>query len=80
MLNLAQSCNLEWKHQNKVWNLFKIKNKDNKDVNDCALVSFLDFIHCYGVSIIGFEQVNAGWVALNVLKVKVKDPLQLNLF
>ena len=40
----------QWRHQNNVWNLFKVKNKGNK----MKLITSVVFI-------IDFEQVNIGW-------------------
>ena len=56
----------QWKHQEKVRNLFKV---DNKYTRTTSITSFCclycqmwtDFKHFYGVSIAEIEQVNAGW-------------------
>ena len=42
------------KYQGNVWNMFINNNKDEL---------WTDFTHCCGVSIVDFEQVNAGWTA-----------------
>ena len=63
LLVQSQQC----KHQNNVWNLFKVYNKDTRTTSlalfiDVILMSLLltlnDFIHCYGSSIDDFEQAN----------------------
>ena len=47
-----------------------VQNKQN-EVIDVNLVSFLltvtDFAHCFVVSIVDFEQLNADWVCDTVL-------------
>ena len=64
MLNIINIMKLvqnhQWKHQNNMWNLFKI---NNKDVSELLLVSLLLTwnIHCSCVSIVKFKQVNTGW-------------------
>ena len=53
------------KHQNNAWNMF---NVDNKDIRMISLILFwylyhwlwTDFKHCSNVSVVDFEQVNAG--------------------
>ena len=42
------------KHQNNVWNLFKINNKDTRRTKLGT-----DFTYCFGISIVDLEQVNA---------------------
>ena len=44
----------QWKHQNNVWNLLKVNNKETKMM---PLIS-----QCSGVSTANFEQENASWV------------------
>ena len=47
----------QWKHQNNVWNLFKVNNKDARTRSwylYCSLWS--DFIHCSAIFIVFFEQ------------------------
>ena len=64
MLNIINIMKLvqnhQWKHQNNMWNLFKV---NNKDVSELLLVSLLLTwnIHCSCVSIVKFKQVNTGW-------------------
>ena len=48
--------------------MFEVNNKDNKDANGIVLVSLLFltyFTLCSTVSIVNFEQVNAGWERLS---------------
>ena len=45
--------NQHWKHQNSVWNLFKIHNKDTN--------LWSDFTHCCGAANVDFEQVNTSF-------------------
>ena len=64
--------NKQWKYQNNVWNPFKVNNKNTRTT---AVTSFwccycqlwTDFTHCSGVSIVDFEQINAGWVVVKRL-------------
>ena len=53
----------QWKHLNKLWNLFKFNNKDTRTKSfwclHCQLWTY--FTHFSGVSNFDFEQVNAGW-------------------
>ena len=58
--------NQQWKHQNNEQNLFKsyLQRRQN-EIYVAALVPLLlkictDFTQWYGVSIVGFEQLNAG--------------------
>ena len=59
----------QWKHQNNVWNLFKINNDDTRTT---SITSFWGlycypkavFTHRSSVSIVDFKQVNSGWVVL----------------
>ena len=58
----------QWKHQNNLWNRFKVKNKHQKDDIDVVLVCLLltlNIVHslfwCVQCS---FKQVNAGWVVI----------------
>ena len=59
--------NQQWRHQN-MWNLFKVGNNDTRT---WSLTSFwclnrqfwTYFTHCSGVSIIDFDQVNAGYIS-----------------
>ena len=51
----------------KVWNMFKINNKVIK-VNKVFIVNFEHISHlCSSVSIVNFEQVNAGWSKLKAI-------------
>ena len=56
----------QWKHQNNVWNLFRVNNKDTRTTSWCCfdafVVNFEHFTHCPGVSIVDFEPENAGWI------------------
>ena len=54
---LAQSKH--WKQQNNVRNLFQVKKRDTRTTY------MTNFTHYSGVSIVEFEQKNAGW-ALNL--------------
>ena len=53
-------------HQNKVWNLFRVNNRDIRTTSItsfwCLYELWADLIHCSGVSIVDLEQVNAVWV------------------
>ena len=49
-----------------MWNLFKVKNKDSRTTSMTFVLEYLlltlkGFTHCSGVSIVYFEEVNAGW-------------------
>ena len=46
-----------WKQQNNVWNLFKVNQKDTSGIVNFEQI----FTHCSGISIVDFEQENAGW-------------------
>ena len=46
--------NQKWKHQNNMWNLFQV---NNKEIEQTSITSF--FTHCFDASIVNFEQVNA---------------------
>ena len=52
--------NQQLKHQNNVCNLFKVNNKDILRRSGVFIVNFEQIFHT-GVSIVEFEQVNAGW-------------------
>ena len=41
------------------------ENEANLNENDIRSV-FVNFEHCFGVSIINFERANTGWVATNL--------------
>ena len=65
-------------HQNNVWNLFTVNNKDTGRTSmasfwclNCYL--WTDFTHCSGVSIVDLEQVNAAWVVLVSLKILTEE-------
>ena len=52
-----------------MWNLFNVTNKDTRTMSlmsfwclYCKLWTY--FIHCSGVSIVDFEQVNTRWVCI----------------
>ena len=55
----------QWKHQNNVWNLFKV----NKNTRTMLMTWFwclycqlwIDFTHCSAVFNTDFKRVNAGW-------------------
>ena len=52
------------KHQNNVWNLFKVNNKDTRRTSATSLWClycwlWIDFTHCSSVSIVDLEQVVA---------------------
>ena len=82
LLAQSQQC----KHQDNVWNLFKINNK----VTRMTLMTLLwclycqlltDFTHCSTVSIVDFEQVNTSWEGLlKVFMIFSKVFQSLNLF
>ena len=46
-----------------MWNLFKVNNKDIRYVvrSTVFIVNFEQISH-FGISIVDFEEVNAGWV------------------
>ena len=46
-----------------MWNMFKVNNKDQNDV-------WTYFTPCSCVSIVNFEQVNAGWVSFEYMRTK----------
>ena len=52
--------NQQWKHQNNVWNLLKVNNKEPEwhhlCHSDVSIVTFEYFTHCSGVSIVDIEQ------------------------
>ena len=52
----------KWKHQNNVWNLFRVQDKDTRRqwCSGVFIVNFehIHFIHFSGVSIVDFEQIN----------------------
>ena len=58
----------KWKHQNNVWNIVTVSNKDiiTTSMILIALVFLLwtwkDLTDCFGVSIVDFIQVNGAWV------------------
>ena len=49
----------------KVWNIFKVNNKDTKMMPRRFGVFIVNFEHishlCSSVSIVNFEEVNTGW-------------------
>ena len=54
-----------WKHQNNDWYLFKAKIKDAKTNSGVFVVNFKQILqYCSGDTIVGFEQVNVGWVLI----------------
>ena len=56
------------KKQSNVWNLFKVNNKDTRIISMvfwCLYYYFkTNFTHCSGVSIVEFEQENAGCIII----------------
>ena len=56
------------KKQSNVWNLFKVNNKDTRTISMlfwCLYYYFkTNFTHCSGVSIVEFEQENAGCIII----------------
>ena len=57
----------QWKHQNNVWNLFKVNNKDSRTTWTksfwCLYCQLgIEFTHCSGVFVVDFELVNTGCV------------------
>ena len=57
----------QWKHRNKVWNLFKVNNNDIRTKSVTSFSWFYcyfwtDFTYWSCVSICDFEQGNAGWL------------------
>ena len=61
----------QMKHESGVSNIFKA---NNKDIKMTSMTSFLclywqvwiNFTHCYIVSIVDFEQLTAGWGSLEI--------------
>ena len=62
----------QWKHKKYLWNMFKV---DNKETRTTSLMSFwcLYFYlfggfttHCFGVSIVDFEQVSGTFLCICV--------------
>ena len=82
LLVQSQQC----KHQDNVWNLFKINNKVTRMTSMtllwclyCQLLT--DFTHCSTVSMFDFEQVNTSWEGLlKVFMIFSKVFQSLNLF
>ena len=51
----------QWKHQNNVWNLFKVIYKNIKTSFWCLFCElWTGFTHCFDVSVVDFKQVPVG--------------------
>ena len=63
--NFGHVCVQSTVKTSEVWNLFKVYNKDTRTTSVTSFwclysEPWTDFIHCYEVSIVDFEQINAG--------------------
>ena len=72
----AFTCQRQQQKQKvNMWNVLKVNNKDTRTT---LIMSFLvycqrwtDFTHLSAVSIVAFEQVNAGWLTLHSISAKI---------
>ena len=71
------------RYQNNVWDLFKVYNKHSRttSISFWCLYCYLwtNFTYCSGISIVGFEQADAGWIHVLTKSVFSTISLVLNL-